>query len=929
MRYEQEGLFIGLVSYPFYIDGKQLYTHVVEPFFRLQHRQFHLEKMTDPAISPLDDCIYKPQAYRMFGTHGLAIFSLIDDFSFCSRIFNSSHIRPDQEEGASQNADNDGFPDEDRKKYKAIVLTGTSETLSADDAAYLVPRAKDTFLAKTDIYPFVEIMRLKINSNLLFKKGVDLTRAIKRKASSYKIGDIQSIIVDSYDNDELIIVIFSSSMGKLDSYTQRIRRMTCSCLRDTFKEWKGKTDCHLFSAFHMSYGHHVDYSFKNESSLFRKPDAPSSKFEINCLIETKPGHRKKLIDYLRGKDSFKRLVFHRTVTGGSIIRTCIPLSAIDDLHQMSHSEEAFKQHVRRIKLTLSDSSALRPHPSRESACPPPSAAMNNMLGEREIDDVRKKMLRLGVSKIVRERLLALLDLFNDCGRNKLQSYYFQQMEKPVRELSLMLDSFLQEGGARSLFEIENMLNEEITSLENAIYNRMLNNMTPNTILEYGGGIQQMLQGFNFAYQRMVELINPSSADKQYAFISGVAKESSDRSHTELNINHIIYPQLFATTGWKEASNFALSIMDSFGPSSDYTSSSEAEDSLVNEVLWSFSVFNDLLFNDHEFEVIRSHLFTNLYHAYHDRVFQQLISLVQPSLIRYALCDYIVYHFAFQRNFELMWYNYFKVMLQTSSVYQRPGQIRTRPFLFILLRLMLVGLREQNEQRKERIDHFIQDSCAHPFDYLLSNVWLTCFSKTKTVAEYLLSALSSYDFPAVSERVVFLCELNLLSPDDGTSTKREKLRIADYLSPIKETEMTADEFISAFIDRRKEKIDTLKAAFENLDIRPELYPAQVTSPDNIVCLLHAFLLVIHDLDFDGKDHPYVHSLIRAEDTREIDLGKTKRYASVSSHILADPTGGFVIPDHAHRKKYFAYLTCLYQTLWDMSYKASDLITENYD
>ena len=929
MKYEQEGLFIGLISFPFYIDGKQLYTHVFKPFFVNQHRHDYLEEMTAPAASQLDDCLYKPQAYRMFGSHGLAIFSLIDDFSFCSRIFNSSHIKPDSKGTAPKDQRAEVFPDEDRKKYKATVLTGTSETLSDDGIPYLLPRATETFLAERDIFPFVEILRLKINATLLFKKGIDLTRAIKKKATSYMKGDIQSIIVDSYDNDELIIVLFSSNMGKLDSCTQRIRRMTCSCLCDTFKEWKGETNRHLFSAFHMSYGHHIDFSFKKDSPDFRKSSPDSTKFKINCFIETKPGHRQKLIAFLRAKQSFKRLVFHRTVTGGSILRTSIPLSALDELHQMSHSEDAFKQHVRRIKLTLSDTRALRPHPSQLSSCQSSSSLTNNLLGEQEIFDIKNKMLCLGVSKIVRERLLALLDLFNDCGRNKLQSYYFLQMEKPVKELSLMLDSFLDEDGAIPLFEIENMLNEEITSLENAIYNRMLNNLTPNTILEYGGGIQQMLQGFNFAYQRMVELINPSSADKQYALISGVAKESSDRSHTELNINHIIYPQLFATTGWKEASNFALSVMDSFSPDEDYPSSSEDANSLVDEVLWSFSVFNDLLSKDNEFEIIRSHLFSNLYRAYNDRVFQQLISLIRPSLIQYALCDYIVYHFAFQRNFELMWYNYFKVMLQTNSVYQRPGQVRTRAFLFILLRLMLVGFREQNEQRKKGILQFIQDCSDKPFDYLLSNVWLTCFSKTKQVAEYLLSALSPYDFPAVSDRVVFLCELNLLAPGDEVPTKREKLRIADYLSPIMDAEMTADEFISAFLARRKEKTDAMKNAFEHFDIAPDHYSAQVTSPDNIVCLLHAFLLIIHDLDYDGKDHPYVHTLIREEDSRDIDLEKTKQYACVSSNILADPTGGFVIPDHACRKKYFGYLTCLYRTLWDLSYKSSDLITENYD
>lgn len=46
-------------------------------------------------------------------------------------------------------------------------------------------------------------------------------------------------------------------------------------------------------------------------------------------------------------------------------------------------------------------------------------------------------------------------------------------------------------------------------------------------------------------------------------------------------------------------------------------------------------------------------------------------------------------------------------------------------------------------------------------------------------------------------------------------------------------------------------------------------------------------------------------------------------SSASNILSDTTGGFMIPDHEVRKRYFAYRTVLYRTLWDLSYRTGQL------
>jgi hypothetical protein len=54
----------------------------------------------------------------MFGTQGLVVLSLIDDYSFCSRHFNKNHIRTLLEGKAIT---------EDSFKFKSIVVTGVTE----------------------------------------------------------------------------------------------------------------------------------------------------------------------------------------------------------------------------------------------------------------------------------------------------------------------------------------------------------------------------------------------------------------------------------------------------------------------------------------------------------------------------------------------------------------------------------------------------------------------------------------------------------------------------------------------------------------------------------------------------------------------------------------------------------------------------------
>lgn len=134
MHYEEQGLFLGLISYPFSIDGKELYKKLQSIFY--SHKE-NLKKHSNES-DPVDNQLYAPVAYRMFGTHGLAVLSLVDDYAFCSRIFNPNHIKLSKTDKSINNMKN---------MFQSVVITGASET--EDEAFSLRKKAEDTSLERT------------------------------------------------------------------------------------------------------------------------------------------------------------------------------------------------------------------------------------------------------------------------------------------------------------------------------------------------------------------------------------------------------------------------------------------------------------------------------------------------------------------------------------------------------------------------------------------------------------------------------------------------------------------------------------------------------------------------------------------------------------------------------------------------------------
>lgn len=76
MKFDNIGVFLGLISYPFYKDGKDIYDNIFKPFFAEHKKQiakYDPDVQNEDKKDPYPD-LYSPAGYRMFGHNGLAIF---------------------------------------------------------------------------------------------------------------------------------------------------------------------------------------------------------------------------------------------------------------------------------------------------------------------------------------------------------------------------------------------------------------------------------------------------------------------------------------------------------------------------------------------------------------------------------------------------------------------------------------------------------------------------------------------------------------------------------------------------------------------------------------------------------------------------------------------------------------------------------------
>lgn len=862
LHFEKEGIFLGLLSYPYYCDGKKLYEKL-ELFFK-EHKN-NIWKY-DPNNTK-DDILYEPAGYRMFGSQGLAIISLVDDYTFYNRHFNKNHIQT--------------VIKDDNLIFKTTVISGVTET--EDKKGFtLVEKAKNTFLKQNERFHFIGIIRLKINHELLLndkgnKGGVQVLRDIRsfvKNKLKEKCKIDEYISMDCFDNDEMTIIAFSNDLLNLYNFLGEIRSITnkqlgIECVEED-KNTKKQTSVekHVFGSALLCFGYDVGYNLSKDITI--------ADFKMNCLIETKAGHRDDLYSYLdKNKEIFSITNVFKTITGGCSIIATFPLNQIIEVERMCKEDTAFLENIRRMKVVLLDVDKDRFLSEVRAEHASSKDYTKHKISKEDINKTKDLMKKVGLSKLVRERLMALFELYNNSCQNLLQLFYLEELKSTMLSFIGMIDGMRKR--KERITEIESTLNAEISNMENAIYDRLHRQKHNQPPLEYSGGIQQYLTSFDYAYKYISRVFSPNESTG-YVTITGAERASSARFLFNLNINDIVFPELFITTAWKEVANFAIKLIENYNKKT-------ITDTYAKGYFQDLEIWNQFSQNEESFNILKNRIIHSNTVLSNDKTSEILVELMDRELLMYFFKDYIVFHFAFQENYQMMWYYYFKTMLQTTICYCQLNVIDRKHFVHMLMRLFMVGLLSDKKTDRD----FIDEQTRVPFDHLVSDLWMKDYTKTWIIAKDVFDNLEQYGFKQMNKGFIQYKEQNI---KELCLDKDVEIEIQDR------------------IEERKTRVSTMIEAFK----QGQVVDVGKGSRDYIICLFYAYLETLYIMDNYDKS---IKSIPRNSKGDVIEFTDSKKddFFSNSISILVDPTGGFFVPSSEIRKEYFQIRTVLYRSLWN--------------
>lgn len=896
MSFEETGLFLSFISYPFYVDGKNLYNTTLRSSF-IEHKKAlgHY----DPSAEN-DDSLYVPAAYRMFGSHGLVVMSLVDDYNFFHRHFNKNHLQT-----LLKNQDNTVFD------YNSVIVSGVTES----NGESLEQKAKKSFLLQEKKFPYIGIIRIKVDHRVLRGEGHGMVtlRKIKDQIDFLATSFLSKwkccakhITIECFNNDELTTIAFSDSLFYLFDFLGKVRgiKNTDDRIKQDYID-SSNTDgtnnpCekHMFGTTYMSFGYDVDYHFnkENENENFILAKAGElDQLKINCVVETKPGHCDVFANYLEKETTLEVEHIVKNISGGCSIVATMPLKNISKLEELclkpqddkSLRDSVFLCDVRKIKVSIASPNGMEKCTVEEDNHNLP-ADDKDPIDEKYISEVKELLKRIGVSKMLRERMLALFELYNRAYKDLLQRFFLDELRPIIKDYYNMLNDMYERGD--SIAEIEDAMNDEITNMENACFDRLHSDKHHAAPLEYNGGIQQHLTSLDFAYKSIRKAFGLDKP-KTYVTVTGAHRAASERPLFMLNINDVVFPELFITAVWKEVANFAIELLRDDAYSVDVNINDNYKQH-IKRLLTGWSKFVQ---SDESAHILQYHLTHSDSYLSTEKVFRIVSSFDFKELLQYFCKDYIVYQFAFQTNFEMMWHFYFKVMLQTTACYRRLNEIESKHLVYMLLRLFMVGLLSDDENDRK----FIEKQASVPFDSLLASDWIECYGKTWKVAENMYDTLQQYDFKGINNTLAYLNELFIIA-EKVTKNDEEKTDV----------EIRSEGFY-----RRGKLIDEMKTAFEANSL--VIAENDIMDTDFVICLFSTYLRCLIELD---QHNNVVKSLPRnntgavvdnlaIEDTRS----KPVLFENMTG-LLSDITGGFFVPSSATRKRYFQLKTTLYKSLW---------------
>lgn len=878
------GLLISLISTPRGMDSESFYKQEIynNLFSTYQKKRSTIQQN-------FQNELYSPIGYKTFGNHDLAIISLFDDYSYPNSVFHPAHGN--------------------RKKhskfynYEYQVLTCLNTCQSESDknnGKHIKNLIKNE--NKLNNYPIICITRLKINNFLLIGNGIYIIESIKNRIQELnKIYSSSStlFVLDNLGSDELVVIMYSTNFSSVAEITHKIRHIKVKELNpeeasyiinnrlkiDLSDECVDWNCAHVFSSSHSTPGYKINSIIESEFT----EENENLSINIDFKWDIKPGHsnnfendfhkmiegngfkKDKYIDTEPFRLNYSSWQFSLDYSdmvkekNKREIFTIIENFRNFDIDQLHTRKLSMKMTVkdcnRKILDSTKDNILINNHPKSHTYCE--KIKFNNV----ELDNLRSSLEKSKVSKLLEEKIMKMYNNYNSCIIDPMYFSNFVDLYGFLRSFITQIKDFADNKEIKSSFKFHEWLNQYVTSFDQAYYNRFhqsnrTRNMTDYNI-EWNGGIQQMISPIDFIYKQILFNLGLKQYDK-FVHVSGYERVHVTQHTFRINMLHITYPELFASTIWKEVFNFYWRDKTNSDPS--------------------FYNFQSSNFIPHIKYCIERHCDFERSNEVH----QFLYNSIDDQFVNSFIADTLSYYYGYNEEYDSFSYWYWRILLQSPMYYDKTGKLNPDIFTSFLCRMLFIRCLEDNNNEE------LEKLRFSPADTTLSELWLNNFESVRSFTIILKEILDWSDFRKLFKTFA----INLMEQDLKYLLKEEELK--------KDKEYWSFIYTNRKIIYNNKKNELLKK-FE----KGEIIRSDISADSNlfILSLFASFLSFLKKTD--GGNNKKTHVLQRDENGEPV----TENIKNCYSNVLSDPLGGIFCVDQVAQKKCYEARTLFYRLIFD--------------
>jgi len=756
-----------------------------------------------------------------------------------------------------------------------------------------------------------------VNPLFLCGNGLYFTELIKDKIYDMpRPNDSLLIVLNGVGGDELIMLTFANSLKEIAETVFLVRNLQFQDLKtrqipkksQQAEEWYNEveqssyakeqckeqaiSEAHIFSTSYSLSG----YAIELPDNLPEKLPDDGCQISFNWTI--KPGH---ITNFTRTLDDCKRklginapadrlyindtmvtltLTHHEIGKNGN----CPFFDTLDELRSL----DICKTDIRKLHISVSvvddkhfiDIDGKTVHIIRHEEHPDTKRAFIQYAYDHEtLASIRDHLDRSLISKVIKERIMKMYHNYNDCVQDPSFVVSFIGFKPFLDFLSKVIHSYVDRDISYSTDEVHEWLDSCARDFEQAYFNRFHQSNRMRTLsdfnLEWNGSIQQLIASMDYAYKLIMKCCNRTNYNK-FMYVSGYERVHVTDHSYRINMQHLTYPELLASTVWKEQFNLlpdeATRDKEKFVTSLRMLKSDEFIDSLKKRICRHYR-FND----------------ANPTH----RIF---IKKLDREYMTSIIADSLAFHFGYNGNYKRFLYWYCRYLIQTPVIHNIDGTINDDRFIMFFSRLLFVFKLNESEIKSPTLEQLR----LSPFDSSLESSWIASFEDLNTIVNVLLNTLQTYDFKrTINGMIIRLYELTYplcAKSNNDTTLATQDINIKKfsfYNSIVQSRELSFKDFEAAFSEN---KIPITQCSEENMLIG-NFFPS--------------FLEYLQTLDNESCEINTSKSLPRDQNGKP---ELTPEYATCFSNILSDPLGGTFCINGITQRKYFAARSIFYMMLF---------------